>query len=121
MQLDKQIYDEINEYCKLNGLKTRDFIHNLLKEAFMKEKYGDSPFAFNKNSEPPVVSNDSIKKNDDMEELIQKTMENVIKQELEPSLPSQVLKDYIAPIVPESQDAFEVPEKTKPKKKRTLK
>lgn len=124
MQLDKQIYDEINEYCKLNGLKTRDFIHNLLKEAFMKEKYGDSPFAFNKNSEPPVVSNDSIKKNDDMEELIQKTIEiteNVIKQHPEPLLPIQVLNDYIAPIVPESQDVFEIPEKTKPKKKRTLK
>ena len=44
MQIDKKIYDEINEYCKDNGLKTKDFIHKLLKEAFLKEKYGDSPF-----------------------------------------------------------------------------
>lgn len=44
MQIDKKIYNEINEYCKDNNLKTRDFIHKLLKEAFLKEKYGDSPF-----------------------------------------------------------------------------
>ena len=44
MVLDKGLYDEINEYCKLNALKTRDFIHKILKEAFLKEKYGDSPF-----------------------------------------------------------------------------
>lgn len=44
MQVDKLLYDEINEYCKLNNLKTRDFVHNLLKDAFLKEKYGDTPF-----------------------------------------------------------------------------
>lgn len=44
MELDKKLYTEINEFCKLNGLKTRDFIHKILKEAFLREKYGDSPF-----------------------------------------------------------------------------
>ena len=44
MQLDKKLYDEINEYCKINGLKTRDFIHKKLQEAFLLEKYGDKPF-----------------------------------------------------------------------------
>lgn len=44
MQLDKTLYDEINEYCKENNIKTRDFIHKLLKDAFLKEKYGDTPF-----------------------------------------------------------------------------
>ena len=47
MQLDRKLYDEINEYCKLNNLKTRDFIHKILNEAFLKEKYGDAPFFFN--------------------------------------------------------------------------
>lgn len=46
MQIDKDIYNDINEYCKLNGLKTKDFIHKILKEGFLKEKYGDSPFYF---------------------------------------------------------------------------
>lgn len=44
MQLDNKLYQEIKEYCELNNLKTRDFIHNILKEAFLKEKYGESPF-----------------------------------------------------------------------------
>ena len=51
MVLDNNIYSEINEYCKENNLKTRDFIHKILKEAFLKEKYGDSPFAFIKETE----------------------------------------------------------------------
>ena len=59
MQLDKQLYDEINEYCKMNSLKTRDFIHKILKEAFMKEKYGDTPFAFHKKT-PEIVHNQEI-------------------------------------------------------------
>lgn len=44
MELDKKLYAEINDYCKLNGLKTRDFIHKILKDAFLKEKYADTPF-----------------------------------------------------------------------------
>lgn len=51
MVIDKNLYLEINEYCKENNIKTRDFIHKILKEAFLKEKYGDSPFAFFKKEE----------------------------------------------------------------------
>lgn len=51
MVIDKNLYSEINEYCKENNIKTRDFIHKILKEAFLKEKYGDSPFAFMKKEE----------------------------------------------------------------------
>ena len=50
MQIDKKLYDEINEYCKLNNLKTRDFIHKILKDGFFKEKYGESPFFFKKEN-----------------------------------------------------------------------
>lgn len=55
MILDKELYNEINEYCKLNSLKTRDFIYKILKEAFLKEKYGDAPFfSFNKEIKTEV-------------------------------------------------------------------
>ena len=40
MEVDKQLYAEIKEYCELNGLKPRDFTNNLLRKAFMEEKYG---------------------------------------------------------------------------------
>lgn len=54
MQIDKNLYDEINEYCKLNDLKTRDFIHKILKDSFLKEKYGESPFLFKKENKNDV-------------------------------------------------------------------
>lgn len=70
MQIDKKLYDEINEYCKLNNIKTRDFIHNILKEGFLKEKYGDKPFFFNEitkndNNENVVNENENIKNETD--------------------------------------------------------
>lgn len=44
MEIDKNLYKEIKEYCDLNGLKTRDYIHRLLKKAFNEDKYGNRPF-----------------------------------------------------------------------------
>lgn len=44
MELDKKLHDEIKEYCKLNNLKMIQFINDLLKKAFLIEKYGDAPF-----------------------------------------------------------------------------
>ena len=43
MEIDKELYKDIKAYCDLNGLKPREYIHKLLKEAFMKDKYGDRP------------------------------------------------------------------------------
>lgn len=59
MQLDKTLYNEINEYCKLNDLKPREFIHKILKEAFLKEKYGESPFKFNNKNNQILNNNDN--------------------------------------------------------------
>lgn len=44
VQILSDLYDEIKEFCDLNDLKTNKFINDLLKNAFMKEKYGESPF-----------------------------------------------------------------------------
>ena len=61
MELDKKLYSEINEYCKLNGLKTRDFIHKILKEAFLREKYADTPFMKSNMSENEACAVEKIK------------------------------------------------------------
>ena len=59
MQIDKTLYNEINDYCKENGLKTRNFIHKILQEAFLREKYGDKPFfSFSIKSVP--IENETI-------------------------------------------------------------
>ena len=124
MQIDKHLYDEINEYCKLNCLKTRDFIHKILREAFNKEKFGDTPFAFNKknetNVEKPkntiekVEEKIAIPENDKKMlnltvKILEKTVENDTSQNLTTSLP-----------VKEIETSLKKEENLKPKKKRTL-
>lgn len=44
MEIDKKLYGEIKEYCKLNGIKPSEYINGLLKKAFMEDKYGIAPF-----------------------------------------------------------------------------
>jgi hypothetical protein len=58
MRIDKGLYEEINEYCELNGLRTRDFIHKILKEAFLIQKYGTSPFARGERVNPQSEESD---------------------------------------------------------------
>jgi hypothetical protein len=77
MQIDKNLYNEINDYCKLNELKTRDFIHKILKEGFLREKYGDSPFVIN-----------SIKKEATEDNEIQKECDEIILDNKKDETPS---------------------------------
>lgn len=43
MMIDKQLLKDIDEYVKLNELgETSNYVNQLLKEAFMKEKYSIS-------------------------------------------------------------------------------
>lgn len=44
MEVDKKLYEDIKEYCALNGLKPKEYINALLKKAFMEDKYGTAPF-----------------------------------------------------------------------------
>lgn len=54
MEIDKELYKEIKEYCKLNGLKPSEYVNSLLKKAFMEGKYGVSPF---KRAKDSVIGN----------------------------------------------------------------
>jgi hypothetical protein len=59
VEIDKRLYQEIKDYCKLNNLIIKDFINKLLKKAFTIEKYGDKPFAdapFITEANPPNES-----------------------------------------------------------------
>lgn len=56
--IDKTLYQEIKEYCKLNNLKVKDFINTLLRKAFTIEKYGEKPpFMMSHKSEEPSHKN----------------------------------------------------------------
>ena len=56
MEIDKKLYGGIKEYCKLNGLKTAEYVNSLLKNAFMLDKYGVSPFS----KERTVIEHDAF-------------------------------------------------------------
>ena len=44
IKISDSLYKELSGYCKLNSLEINDYAENLLKEALLKEKYGDIPF-----------------------------------------------------------------------------
>ena len=107
MVIDKNLYSEINEYCKENNIKTRDFIHKILKEAFLKEKYGDSPFAFFKKEE----------KNTQQEIQPITQVENTV---IEPVIDQAVVENVIEvekPMVIETEKTTEEPIIVKKKRK----
>lgn len=43
VDIDKNLHRDIKGYCDLNGLKISDFVNELLRKAFLKEKYGEMP------------------------------------------------------------------------------
>lgn len=45
VEIDKKLYQEIKDYCKLNDLVIKDFVNKLLRKALTVEKYGDKPFS----------------------------------------------------------------------------
>ena len=61
MEIDKELYNDIKAYCDLNGIKTREYIHNLLKKAFMEDKYGKMPEVFVKKSVEEKGKNNIVK------------------------------------------------------------
>ena len=46
VEIDKKLYQEIKDYCKLNNLVIKDFVNKLLRKALTVEKYGDKPFSY---------------------------------------------------------------------------
>jgi hypothetical protein len=55
VEIDKKLYQEIKDYCKLNDLVIKDFVNKLLKKAFTVEKYGEKPFSTNEVVSVPYI------------------------------------------------------------------
>ena len=51
VSISRKLYTDIKEYCTLNGLKLSEYVDGLLKDAFLRDKYGDRPFVANKPHE----------------------------------------------------------------------
>lgn len=61
IKIEAELYKDIVEFCKANGLKINKFANELLKKAFMVEKYGDVPFGiFDETKEEPEPIKEEI-------------------------------------------------------------
>lgn len=122
MQLDKNLYEEINEYCKLNGLKTRDFIHEVLKEAFLIKKYGSTPFAFKHVEKKDKQINSIVIKDKIVEEENLNDVNGDISKVFDEELECKVapINTTVTPIEKNIPDLIQSKEDIKPKKKRRL-
>lgn len=122
MQIDKKLYDEINEFCQINGLKTKDFIHKTLKEAFLKEKYGETPFKKNEAFITPIVINqENICNQVSMPPVVTEVTQEIINEPCEKVLDTdsnEIIANTVEEVIVSSQENVVKP---KVKKKRTLK
>ena len=133
MEIDKKLYNEIKAYCDLNGLKVKDYINGLLRQAFNKDKYGEKPFMANKvqvtsvivkanevDAKGVVYSEEALKDavdkfNEENSEKIGNIVEKEKKTIYEIEIPPEII-----PNLDENQDDVSKSEK-KTIKKRTIK
>lgn len=75
VSIDKDLWSEIKDYAKENGLNPTKFANELLKKSFIYEKYGDTPFSSMKTDRDAFV--DEVLQHLDNEE---KNTENVVNE-----------------------------------------
>ena len=99
IKIEAELYKDITEYCKANGLKINKFCNELLKKAFMVEKYGDIPFGtFEKVEDEP--KKEEIEPKEVVSEPIAPKSEPIIPQN-EPIQVEEVNKEVVeAPVKP---------------------
>ena len=75
--IDKDLWNSIKEYGKENELNPTKFANELLKKAFMYEKYGDTPFTSMKTEMNNVVVEvmERLKEEEEMTEIEEVSVE----------------------------------------------
>lgn len=62
IEIDNKIYNGISTYCALNEMNTITYINDLLKKAFMIDKYSEKPQIKIKGENDSSETNKEIKK-----------------------------------------------------------
>ena len=115
VEIDKKLYQEIKDYCKLNNLVIKDFVNKLLRKALTVEKYGDKPFSYKNET---IVDNKK-KQNGTIPEVTPEaiwvpyvpvqtvtTVENL--EPLNTELPEKIKERYSKPVSDKFYDNFQV-------------
>lgn len=82
VSIDKDLWSEIKDYAKENGLNPTKFANELLKKSFIYEKYGDTPFSSMKTEMDTFVDK-VLQHLDNKEENTEDTVNEVISQTYE--------------------------------------
>lgn len=81
ISIDKKLLDEISSYCKLNNIKEMSiFATELLRKAFMIEKYGERPGFI---QQQPLEKTEEIKIEKVKPEIVKPEVVNLEKVEIE--------------------------------------
>lgn len=101
------LYNDINDYCVLNEMDTEKYIENILKKAFLVDKYGATPSI-------AVKDNGNTDRNVDIFVKPQKTIDKIeVDITVEPKVEAQIFEDKKEAIVEEIIE--EKPKKNKRK------
>ena len=82
--INENLYNEIKQYCDLNGLKPSVLCNDLLKKGITELKYGDIPFGVIKNER----AKETLPKTDLVDEY---------------EIPNKLIADEIIPVIPMSE------------------
>lgn len=82
MDINNKLLLDIESYCKINELNTEEFVNDLLKRAFMIEKYGEKPpFMVKSENTPKKVEIQTVPEDFDDKKYEEKVTEVKDKQE----------------------------------------
>lgn len=108
VEIEQKLYNDIKNYCKLNGLVIKDFINKLLKKAFTVEKYGETPIARiqreEQKKEPKAAAFTHVEAETKLTEALSEQMSDRIDPEI-----AQVIDDhfgeFLEPSKPQKAEA----------------
>jgi hypothetical protein len=127
IEIKDKLYKDIESYCTLNELDFNNYVNDLLKKAFMEEKYGDRPFAKTVPYEKPLPTNETqtpteveieVKKNEETKEYEVEMKETTIP--IETNIEKDILKSVQEdePINEPINEPISEPVKEKPKRRK---
>jgi hypothetical protein len=127
IEIKDKLYKDIESYCTLNELDFNNYVNDLLKKAFMEEKYGDRPFAKTVPYEKSLPTNETqtpteveieVKKNEETKEYEVEMKETTIP--IETNIEKDILKSVQEdePINEPINEPISEPVKEKPKRRK---
>lgn len=126
IEIKDKLYKDIESYCILNELDFNNYVNDLLKKAFMEEKYGDRPFAKAVPYEKPLPANETptpteveieVKKNEETKEYMVEMKETTIpiETDIKPQISSNEIISIDRPMeAPYKTNLDEIKNREKP-------